>query len=94
MEDDHSQKDYAALMSESSLRRVEKVNKVEKLLNMKASLSGRLTKLKEVRRGIVWWWKFLSRWCLRFKLGQCDANDGKIHHQSLSVPKRRWLGVC
>ena len=47
MEEDHSQKDYAAFVSESSQSHVEKVNKVEELQNTKASLSGSFTKLKE-----------------------------------------------
>ena len=47
VEEDHSKKDYAAFVSESSQSRVEKVNKVEELQNTKASLSGSLTKVKE-----------------------------------------------
>ena len=47
VEEDHSQKDYAAFVSESSQSRVEKVNKVKELQNTKASLSGNLTKVKE-----------------------------------------------
>ena len=46
-EEDHSQGDYAAFMSESSQSRVKKVNEVEELQNTKASLSGSLTKSKE-----------------------------------------------
>ena len=37
---------------------------------------------------VVWWWKFLSRWCLRFKLGQCDPNDGKITPPTTLSTKR------
>ena len=47
MEEDHSQGDYAAFMSESSQSRVEKVNELEELQNTKASLSASLTKSKE-----------------------------------------------
>ena len=47
VEEDHSQGDYAAFMSESSESRVEKVNEVEELQNTKASLSVSLTKSKE-----------------------------------------------
>ena len=28
-------------------------------------------------RDVVWWWLFLSWWCLRFGLGQCEADDWK-----------------
>ena len=24
----------------------------------------------------MWWWKFHSRWCIRFPLGQREADDG------------------
>ena len=26
---------------------------------------------------VVWWWKFFSRWCLRFCMGQRYADEGK-----------------
>ena len=28
-----------------------------------------------LRRDVVWWWRFHSRWCIRFSLG-CDADEG------------------
>ena len=33
---------------------------------------------ESLRRDFVWWW-FYSWWCLRFCLGQCEADDWKIH---------------
>ena len=35
----------------------------------------------------------LSRWCLRFYLGQCYADYWKIHRLFFPVPRGRW-GVC
>ena len=29
-----------------------------------------------LRYDVVWRWKFHSRWCIRFSLGQCEADDG------------------
>ena len=40
-----------------------------------------------LRRDVVWWWIFHSWWCLRFCLGQCEADDWKIHHQLFPVPE-------
>ena len=48
VEEDHSQKDNAAFVSESSQSRVDKINKVEELQNTKASLSWSLSKVKRV----------------------------------------------
>ena len=28
-----------------------------------------------LRRDVLWWWLFLSWWCLRFCLGQCEADS-------------------
>ena len=34
---------------------------------------------------------FHSLWCLRFCLGQCEADDWKIPHQLFPVPRGRWV---
>ena len=34
----------------------------------------------------MWWW-FYSWWCLRFCLGQCEADGWKIPHQLFPVPE-------
>ena len=44
-----------------------------------------------LRRDVVWWWTFLSWWCLRFRLGQCEADDWKILLQLFPVPRVRWV---
>ena len=31
-----------------------------------------------LRRGVVWWWRFFSRWCLRFCVGQRFADEGIV----------------
>ena len=40
-------------------------------------------------RNAVCWWKFHSRWCIRFSVGQREAEDGRVHHQLLPVPRGR-----
>ena len=44
-----------------------------------------------LRRDVVWWWIFHSWWCLRFGLGQCEADDWKLRHQLFPVPRGRWV---
>ena len=44
-----------------------------------------------LRRDVVWWWLFLSWWCFRFCLGQCEADDWKIFLQLFPVPRVRWV---
>ena len=44
-----------------------------------------------LRRDVVWWWRFHSCWCLRFRLGQREADDWKLHYQLFPVPRGRWV---
>ena len=44
-----------------------------------------------LRRDVVWWWILLSWWCLRFFLGQCEADGWKIPHQLFPVPRGCWV---
>ena len=44
-----------------------------------------------LRRDVVWWCIFHSWWCLRFCLGQCEADGWKIPHQLFPVPRGRWV---
>ena len=44
-----------------------------------------------LRRDVVWWWIFHSWWCLRFCLGQCEADGWKIPHQFFPVPRGCWV---
>ena len=53
-------------------------------------LCGRHVLRECLRRDVVWWW-FYSWWCLRFCLGQCEADDWKI--QLLISSFKRSLGV-
>ena len=39
-----------------------------------------------LRRDVVWWW-FCSWWCLRFCLGQCEAEDWKFLLHLFPVPR-------
>ena len=36
---------------------------------------------------------FLSRWSVRFSMGQCEADDGEVHHPLLSVPRGSCVRV-
>ena len=54
-------------------------------------LFGRHVLRECLRRDVVWWW-FYSWWCLRFCLGQCEADGWKIFHLLISSFKRS-LGV-
>ena len=46
-----------------------------------------------LRRDVVWWWIFHSLWCLRFCLGQCEADDWKFLLQLFPVPRVRRVCV-
>ena len=46
-----------------------------------------------LRRDVVWWW-FYSWWCLRFCLGQCEADGWKIPHQLFPVPRSLGVYAC
>ena len=52
-------------------------------------LSGPLVLRECLRRDVVWWW-FYSWWCIRFCLGQCEADDWKF----FNFPVPRILWVC
>ena len=41
-----------------------------------------------LRHDVVWWWIFHSWWCLRFGLGQCEADDWKYTVNSFQYPRR------
>ena len=41
-----------------------------------------------LRHDVVWWWMFLSWWCSRFGLGQCEADDWKYTVNSFQYPRR------
>ena len=41
----------------------------------------------------MWWWKFHSRWCIRFSLGQREANDGSEEVLPRGVPPPGIGGV-
>ena len=43
-----------------------------------------------LRRDVVWWWKFHSCRCLRFRLGQREAYDWKLRYL-FPVPRGRWV---
>ena len=44
-----------------------------------------------LRRDVVWWWFFLSWWCLRFYLGQCEADGWKIPLLLFPVLSVYWV---
>ena len=44
-----------------------------------------------LRRDVVWWWIFLSWWCFRFYLGQCEADGWKIPLLLFPVLSVRWV---
>ena len=46
-----------------------------------------------LHRDVVCWWKFHSRWCIRFSLGQREANDGFEEVLSKGVPPPGIGGV-
>ena len=41
-----------------------------------------------LRHDVVWLWIFLSWCCLRFGLGQCEADDWKYTVNSFQYPRR------
>ena len=45
-------------------------------------------------RDVVWWWKFHSRWYIRFSLGQREANNGSEEVLSRGVSPPGIGGVC
>ena len=44
-----------------------------------------------LHRDAVWRWKFQSRWCIRFSLGQREANDWISSNDGICVDNYFWL---
>ena len=44
-----------------------------------------------LHRDAVWMWKFHPRWCIRFSLGQCEANDWISSNDEICADNYFWF---